>query len=116
MTTTIRSPEGSMACWFQSNDWMARASTRCRMASVAASVDAAVRNSSRKKMMLANSRAPISRCPPPFLKLNRLNSGLNRFGSMASATTPTASRPVRIRVRREMSGRSVGPTARLMML
>ena len=28
MTTTIRSPEGSRACWFQSKDWTARASTR----------------------------------------------------------------------------------------
>src|SRR5438132_13223 len=64
-----------------------------------------------KIRITAKSRTPISRWPLPVLKRNRSNTGLNRFGEIASISTTVAMTLVMMRFRRETARRRYLRTA-----
>src|SRR5438132_303806 len=64
-----------------------------------------------KIRITAKSRTPISLWPLPVLKRNRSNTGLNRFGEIASISTTVAMMLVMMRFRRETARRRYLRTA-----
>src|ERR671919_743906 len=110
-TTTTRSPAGRVSTSSAGSEWVPIHSIRSWKSRRTTSVSVVFRRINSSSTTLPKRRTAKSRRPPPWRKLNTLNSGSNRPGAIASSPSPMASAPEMIRFNRVIRRRRYRATA-----
>src|SRR5919106_290286 len=110
-TTTTRSPAGRVSTSSAGSEWVPIHSIRSWKSRRTTSVSVVFRRINSSSTTLPKRRTAKSRRPPPWRKLNTLNSGSNRPGAIASSPRPMASAPEMIRFNRVIRRRRYRATA-----
>src|ERR671918_1974471 len=110
-TTTTRSPAGSATTSSSGSECVPIHSISSWKSRRTTSVSVVFRRISSSSTTLPKRRTARSRRPPPWRKLNTLNSGSNNPGAIARSPRPMASAPEMIRFNRVIRRRRYRATA-----